>query len=575
MVSQTDFMNDCKKYYFAPPLAFFGVDGGRNGDTSTMDFEMTTTTTRNRNNNTTSPMRQLNENLDEDKDDPTVDACVKNGTSNTAALTTWKGILQTNRQLYDMACWTGIIYPVPIPEAVNCTHSGLTAEQILYRQWWTIIMHIALLVTVLSFIIIIPFMVVAPYYQHSTDDDLSGDTSKTETYEIYAIFSALAGYLPLFTMYGGMITLRKSIAEEIPLFHQSLVESNSNNSIDRKQSLLELDCVVIIQQCIAQKLPFARKLIAVFVLLASIYLFFFFIYITYLLAKNGSNNVNGQPAFYVASYIISMTLYFASIPGVFPSVLMILGILTFVLIEQRVSYFTMLHLRSLAMQSLLTDTDYITAGKDMNYRDSISPLNWLFVGAVLDSALCIFMLYAVAYGNNISINQSISLIELLVVMFCQELTVLLVILYEVLCVNEMIDVLLIQTTKQRVIDHNRRMMTSQSFVNALITNRKNNGRTDSTSPSSLLTFFPSTSAAATDSVPSSVNTEDMFIELMEAEEKRFRRLELHLLVKEQRIGTTILFVYRPSKVELMVQMSSIVIALASSLLKLLVKSVTH
>ena len=550
-------LSHCKKFYFAPSLAFLGEGGeiNRPGASNeqhqrkTTEFEMTSTKQYDNNGNfiaTTSPMRISKNNVDEEENERDLTSGIINDSTLPDAIT-WKGILQTNRQLYDIASWTGIIYPVPSQQVRS---SGLTEMQIAFRQKWIIFMHIGILILIANFFVTVPFSFLAPYLRHHNESELSSTTE--EKLSLYGSFALIAGYIPLFTMLGGMITLRKSIVNDIPLFHRNLFESNSSTFFQPKQVFLEMDYSAIVQQSIARKIPHAWLMIKVMVALTSIYLIFFIIDSIFSLADSGSNNIDGQTNSFITMYFISAILYFASLLGILPNILMIFGLLSFVLVEQRISYFTMLHLRSLAMQSLLTDTDYLKAGKDMNYRDDNSPLNWLFAGAAIDSSFCIITLCIIAFAKDISIKDSIIIIELVILLFSQELTVLFVILYEILCVNEMIDVLLTQTTKQRVVDHNRLMTTFQSFETALLSK-------DNTKNTNTLV----------------VNREALLLELLKEEEKRVRRLELHLLINENRIGTTILFVYRPSKVQLMVQITSIVIAIASSIMKLIVKAITN
>ena len=151
-------------------------------------------------------------------------------------LVTWKNILQRNRQLYDLANWTGIIYPIESPE--------FTEKELKKRQRWVIFMHYALLSMVIAFLIVAPFSLITPYLDKSTYQSQSKSSEMKN--ESFLIISWFCGYLPLMSMFGDMITLRKSIVTSIPLFHPTTVMSDSKSS-QTHHTLLQMDCQVIVE----------------------------------------------------------------------------------------------------------------------------------------------------------------------------------------------------------------------------------------------------------------------------------------------------------------------------------------
>ena len=606
-------LDACKKYYFAPRLEYVGnnkkssslSDQFINSDDSSTTgnaLEMTNVfstptkkmlsrsstpstasnssddsspTTSKSGSPTTgcvgSPLLSLHHHASTDYTTNPMTIATRSSHSVSANAITWKESLQTNRKLYDLACWTGIIYPVTTTSSTNDIETDtidpsttrLTENQVAWRQRWVIFLHIALYTQLLLFFLNIPFVVYTPI---SSSDSNSTDTTISKQLQNGLIgLSWIAAYLPVIATCGGMITLRHCIMNSTPLFkHQTTTSSSMNHQ------MAHMDLLVITEQCIAHTLPLIWKLIYCFSSMAIVYciieISFIVMYLVLDTPTSSSMVTN-------TSTILVLILYFCSLPGIFPSILMIFGLLSFIIIEQRISYFTMLHLRSLAMQSLLTDTDYLIAGKDMKYRDSISPMNWIIIGSGLDSALCIFMLFVFGYGNDFPNSENIEFIVFLTLIFMQQLIILLIILYEILKVNEIIDVLFLQTTKQRVVDHMKHGVTAQAVIQALMLHKLlRKGESGSLMKGAAVELF---GGCSLNESPAILDTEDLIIELMQGEEKRVRRLELQLLVKEYRIGTTILFVYRPSKIELMVQMTSIVIALGSSLLKIIIKSVSH
>jgi hypothetical protein len=128
----------------------------------------------------------------------------------------------------------------------------------------------------------------------------------------------------------------------------------------------------------------------------------------------------------------------------------------------------------------------------------------------------------------------------ILVIFGNEVVIFLLLLLQILNVNEMVDLLLEQTTKQ--------LLSSYASASQSLTS----------SPAAASTLL---------------HAESDMEALISPDERRIRRLELYLIMKEYRIGSRMLF-YRPSKVQLMLQITSIAIGLATSILKVIVKSIT-
>jgi hypothetical protein len=227
---------------------------------------------------------------------------------------------------------------------------------------------------------------------------------------------------------------------------------------------------------------------------------------------------------------------FFSLISHFPTVAMLVGIFIVLVIDQRVSYSFMINLRSKALCGELTDTLYVETGKNFEERDKQSPMDFVLIAAGFDTLVCIVVISILGFNNAVPAQDVAYNVFYILVIFGNEVVIFLLLLLQILNVNEMVDVLLEQTTKQ------------------------------------LLSSYASASQSLTSS-STLLHAESDMEALISPDERRIRRLELYLIMKEYRIGSRMLF-YRPSKVQLMLQITSIAIGLATSILKVIVKSIT-
>lgn len=203
------------------------------------------------------------------------------------------------------------------------------------------------------------------------------------------------------------------------------------------------------------------------------------------------------------------------------------GVYGFILIEQQISYQTMNYIKQLALLGTLTDKLYLQIEYAMNYRDKYSSLNWVFTGTTISALLGIGLICTALFGGKLQHTTLGLLLTYVAFIVVHQIIILLVFLYVMLTVNAVIDELLETFSKRSYED----IFSSSSEV----------------------------------TVTGDLESRTKLIK----DEQRFRRLELYLVMRENKIGTKI-WSYRPTKLQLLFQILSIVTVVATTLLKIIV-----
>ncbi len=169
----------------------------------------------------------------------------------------------------------------------------------------------------------------------------------------------------------------------------------------------------------------------------------------------------------------------------------------------------------------------------MTKRDQQSSLSLVFTGSLSSSLLGIgtlcSLLFVAQFRNREGMSIFLTVSGFIIV---REIIVLLVLLRSILQVNGIIDELIETFSKQSMIHKLKNAHPNMEDVN------------------------------------DDVESESLKIN----DEMRFRRLELYLFMKEQRIGTTI-WSFRPSKIQLLLQITSIITIVITTLFKIIAVNV--
>ena len=401
--------------------------------------------------------------------------------------TTWLYHLRHNQRLYDFAVLTSIVYPLQHNTTENATASIYTENQVRWKQRWVIFCHICSSIQVILTIF-------------ATIGAMIAATRKGFAVEIVLIMSALSQCIPVIAIMPAIFLLKnsidKSLCKSIGRSIDSSLTSQTSTPVCSENELTRLNAVMI-ESIINQALSIC-KLILVPLLLAPLLWGFVQIIVNAIILKG-----------VVVSYIIPILI---AAWTMIPPTAMLIGILTFLVMDQRYSYYMLLEMRQKALSNEVIDTVYLSIGKRLEERDANSPLNFMVGVAIVIILLCSITIiyYNTSVGDSVSIHASSTI--LLTYFASRGVTVLLVALYYMKDVNDMADQLLYQVE--------RRMST----------------------------------------------------EIID-EKMRLRRLELLAMMKHYRIGSTV-FYQRPSTTQLVVQLASLSLAILSAFGKLIFNAIS-
>ncbi len=471
---------------------------------------------------------------------------------------TWKDELQHNKNLYNFACWTGVIYPVDINESDGTTrHNGGNNPQ-RWRQNWVIFMHISLLLELIVFFINIPFLSISKIYS---------------PYKLITIIIGwAAGYVPLFTMLPAIICLRHAIFNRnlIPPVIRKLIQldienpkfkSNIDNSSSEKSSgKIDMSGYLnrLVQSTIQKSLPLSKRLTYLYLFNSwSFIMLDIIITISVAFANSSSRpliNVGDSSTESHQLYPLLALNMIVILFGVFPAILMFVGIFAFVLLDQHWSYAIVRlvydHTVDLYSDNAsrgpipLTSREYWEIGKYLEHsHGSNYVLNWLFTGSAFDSMICIIMLITFAFTNLFPRNEIIFFALFIALIFFQQLLTMFMILFRVLKVNEVVDNLFIQLTRH-----------------AFATERDGRGK-------ALYSDYCNNEDNDCDSQHDVESSSSSFPVI-----HQLQCMQLISMIRDYRIGTSIWF-YRPTKIQLLLQMSSVMLVLSTTLLRIFVKGI--
>ncbi len=468
------------KYLFAPSVAYTGESPGEKGESSSCHI-----TTLRSEQQTSQGLELLNQSIDGSTSSPltaslslhSVDTTL-NSSSSVAKPRLLIDYLGRNKALYDFCVWTAIIYPVPNEGSKR--EGEYSAAELVLRQRWVRLAHLSVLAYFVLFVFNTVF--VLGVYVVAMNE------------RILITMQYVSGIIPLLFLVPAMMCLRANLYREIPPVYTS---ADCQETVDR-----------VYREACWYAASIGNTLLYVF----------YSIGFMQLVVQAVFTGIKVRPT--ITFRVLLMIDVILTLLSHIPPVGMIVGIFTLLVIEQRVSYSFMINLRSKALSGELTDSLYVETGRNFDKRDQHSPINYVLFAAVVNTLICICVMFLLSFTPAYDSTEVLYNVLYMVVVFGNEIVLLMLILIEVLRVNEMVDILLEQTSRQ------------------LLSGLSTGGESE----------FPK-------------------------DERRIRRLELYLIMKEYRIGSRILF-YRPTKVEIIVQITSIAIALATSILKSVVKIIT-
>lgn len=406
----------------------------------------------------------------------------------------WIDLLQNIPEFYLFAVLCGLIYPSAVTEH---TTNWWVFNSLPRQQLWVKTIHICTFLYTFLFIFNTSFLLVI--------------INVPQAEKVLLAIEWICGSLPLIMMYPAVMILRRNLYTSTSLYQANI----STLPIGTMEQRADFQ---VLKEAVLFGLKVGYPMLKVFLSLQVAYCVIQTAY-----TINNSTNI---PTIWVALGLVFDV--FIVLACSVASVFLLVGVTVFLVIEQRISYSNMLHLRTQAQQSTLLDHVYFATGLQMELRDKQSPMNVLFSTVAIDSFVCVILLFYVSSVSFLTNEKLIYNMLYMIVIFAKDIWIFMLLLWNVLKVNEMVDVLLTQISRG-LIGH------SPEFTNSL----------------SLATVTKE----------------------IQRDEKRLRRLELYLLMKEYRIGSTILF-YRPSKVQLIVQMTSVALGIVTSLLKIIVRSIS-
>lgn len=120
-----------------------------------------------------------------------------------------------------------------------------------------------------------------------------------------------------------------------------------------------------------------------------------------------------------------------------PANLFLAGLLTFLIVEQRVSFHTMMQIKDKLDKQGISFEEYFEARESIDARDRRAPINWLVAAAVWNTIICIVLIFVVTQETNLDTPSNI-LSDVLFVLaaYGRQIIVLFVMFYEIAKVNE-------------------------------------------------------------------------------------------------------------------------------------------
>jgi hypothetical protein len=427
-------------------------------------------------------------------------ALLSEQTSVSSSPDTWLYHLQHNQNLYEFAIWTGILYPIKptsqelefsktqhvnslSPPAAHCYY---TDTQLALRQYWVIFAHFMSLVFIGSCFAELVYIIASCLYNASINIEVA--------------FEMLAYLIPVISIYPALWIFKDSIRFSLINVNKLSIRSSasfaSHTTTLKAMKLLHIN-VNVYNSIIANAIKLSKTVLTILLIIPFLLGLVIFIAIFFATPTEG------------AVFSIVVFQYWSLI---WPTA-MLFGIVAFLVMDQRCSYYILLEMRTQALENELLDGIYFTIGKQLEKREQQSPLNVIVAMGLITLALVAgVLIYINIQYRSMSIGGRIASSISFVFVGLKEVITILLISYQMFIVNDSGDRLRSQVSLQ-------------------------------------------------------LSTE------IEDEKQRLRRVELLLLMNQYKIGSTIFF-YRPSTTQLLLQSVSLGVGALTAIVKTIFNAVS-
>jgi hypothetical protein len=295
--------------------------------------------------------------------------------------TTLSEIICANRTFYRWSCLTGIIQPDNSYQSTNFFFKYFVFK---YR-FWSFYLHFALIFQTI-------FMVVYLIYYATTSNDSDRKT-------VLTIVESFGFVLQNILLYPAIVYLRREISAKREHIDVEVYNNAMHYAVNIGRNVLILFSILLLT-FVALEISFLDKSATFSILL-----------------------------------IIGIIVFFT------PTNFFLLGLLSFLIFEQRLSLHTMEDVRNRIVDKQFSYGEYFLARESIDKRDRVTPINWLLFAALINTILAIILIFIIS-----EYHQRMILIfgEIFYILsgFGRQIAVLIVILLEIVKVNEIADSLL-------------------------------------------------------------------------------------------------------------------------------------
>jgi hypothetical protein len=149
-----------------------------------------------------------------------------------------------------------------------------------------------------------------------------------------------------------------------------------------------------------------------------------------------------------APLFASFLIIFIAIIGYSPCNFMLVGVFTFLVMEQRVSYHAMNEVKEKLEKKELRDIEYLEARESIKNREKVTPINWLLSDAVISTIFGIIFVFLISRLGDNRYGSFIGVFNVLTI-FGRQTIVLVLFLLEVAKVNQIEEVMMHHLAKTR------------------------------------------------------------------------------------------------------------------------------
>ncbi len=309
-------------------------------------------------------------------------------------LSSIRDVIIRNHHFYWFSCVTGIIIPGPDDQVTmtNTSNGTCCGRNCRLRVWRTVI-HCCLIISTLIFLI---FGIV-----FAADPNLDPSSLAIIVCDYFGIvFQNLM-------LYAAIGYLRKEIDLKRDDVNRLIYEEAFQYAIGAGRKL----CALL----------FGLLLLLVIVQLAT-----------------ASGIPAGGEAYIVILEIITYS----------PSNLMLSGLFTFLVMEQRITYFTMEAVKTRMEAKTLTDVQYLQAKESISTRERVTPINWLVSAAVVGTLFGIIFIFLLSRFELSAVEMFSALVTVFTT-FGRQTIALILFLLEIAAVNEVHEVMVHHLTTTR------------------------------------------------------------------------------------------------------------------------------